>query len=111
MSVKYIYNSPFTTLNPALKSACTPVSNGQVEDYTIEVEEDLGVDDVIGKSSLSIAPNPFTNTLMISEPNKVKSVQFTDLTGRHIKTLDAASELNVSDLKPDIYLITLLMDV
>ena len=93
----------------AAPTACGTSTFGQVEDYTLNIEEFLAVS-TVNKSTVSIYPNPFQDVLKISDVKGVKSVSVSDVSGRQVKTLKAAAELNLSDLKTGLYIVTLHME-
>ena len=68
----------------------------------------MAVSDV-AKTNISIYPNPFHNILKISDIESVKSISVMDMSGRLVKILAPATELNFSDLKENLYIINLLM--
>ncbi|MFC4686784.1 GEVED domain-containing protein [Epilithonimonas pallida] len=110
MRVKYNFQSTAAaTLNTPLLTACNDMINGQVEDYTIDYQEFLAVSDV-NKKSVSVYPNPFTDVLNISDVKGVKSVSVNDISGREVKTLAPAAELNLSNLKSGLYIVNLKME-
>ncbi|MDR1876338.1 MAG: C10 family peptidase [Flavobacteriaceae bacterium] len=90
---------------------------GQVEDYTVNIEDNLGTDDVQAKSTSStLYPNPVRDILYIrgidtgnAEYTKVTII---DRNGRTVKTTQArvgdVIEVNVSDLSPSIYYLNIL---
>ncbi|WP_313031167.1 T9SS type A sorting domain-containing protein [Soonwooa sp.] len=109
MRVKYNFMSgSSTSMHPALVSACSEMGNGQAEDYMIAFGE-LAVNDV-NKSKVSVYPNPFKDVLKISDVKNVNSVTVTDLSGRTVKTLAAAEELQLGDLKKGVYVVTIKMN-
>lgn len=69
----------------------------------------LAVSDNV-KSKVSVYPNPFSDVLKISDVKGVKSVSINDVSGRLVKTMEASAELNVSDLKTGLYIVTLNME-
>ena len=89
--------------------ACGTSTFGQVEDYTLNIEEFLAVS-TVNKSMVSIYPNPFQDVLKISDVKGVKSVSVSDVSGRQVKTMKASAELNLSDLKTGLYIVTLHME-
>ncbi|UQB67265.1 T9SS-dependent choice-of-anchor J family protein [Epilithonimonas zeae] len=107
MRVKYNFSG--TTINSPLTTACTDLTNGQVEDYTLEYKAFLGVSD-ISKKDISVYPNPFTDVLNISDVKGVKSVSVNDISGREVKSLAPAAELNLSSLKTGLYIVNLKME-
>ncbi len=62
------------------------------------------------KSDLSVYPNPFGDVLNISDVKNVKSVSVSDVAGREVKTLKPAAQLNLSELKAGLYIVTLKME-
>ena len=107
MRVKYNFTG--TTLNSTLTTACSDLTNGQVEDYTIDYKSFLAVSDV-NKAGISVYPNPFTDVLKISDVKGVKSVSVNDMSGRQVKTLAPSAEINLSSLKSGLYIVNLQME-
>lgn len=101
MRVRINYNSA--------PPACGNTTFGQVEDYTINIEESLAVNTNV-KSSLSVYPNPFQDVLKISDVKGVKSITVTDVSGRMVKNMKPSAELNLSDLKTGLFIVTLHME-
>ena len=90
--------------------ACGVTAYGQTEDYTINIKDrTLAVTD-INKVNISVYPNPFTDVLNISDVKGVKSVSVNDISGREVKTLAPATELNLSNLKAGLYIVNLKME-
>ena len=48
--------------------------------------------------------------MKISDVKGVKSVSITDVAGRLVKTMKPAAELNVSELKAGLYIVTINME-
>ncbi len=110
MRVKYNFQHvSATTINDALATGCSNMTNGQVEDYTIDYQSALAVSDV-NKKGISVYPNPFTDVLKISDVKGVKSVSVNDISGRQVKALAATEELNLSSLKAGLYIVNLQME-
>ncbi|MEJ5105464.1 T9SS type A sorting domain-containing protein [Chryseobacterium sp. MYb328] len=62
------------------------------------------------KNEIKVYPNPFSDTLNISDISKVQSVSVVDLAGRVVKTIEKpSSELHLADLKQGMYLVVLHM--
>lgn len=97
----YIYNWKFSS---GCESARQPV--------VVTVDSAcLGTSEVAGKdNSIKVYPNPFTDTLTISDVSKVQSVSVIDLAGRLVKTIEnPSSVLQLRDLKEGMYLVVLNM--
>ncbi|PZU79375.1 MAG: hypothetical protein DI529_17515 [Chryseobacterium sp.] len=73
-------------------------------------KEQLAVSDVNGKSKITAYPNPVKDVMKLSDITGVKSISISDLSGRQIKTLAPSSEINLSNLKPGNYVVSLLME-
>ena len=104
MRVKYNFSG--TAIHSALVSGCAQMGNGQAEDYTINYQQFLAVGDV-NKSNVSVYPNPFTDVLKISDIKGVKAINITDASGRTVKTMAPAAELNLSQLRSGLYFVNL----
>lgn len=62
------------------------------------------------QNTVQISPNPFTDTVMISQIEKVKSVSVSDASGRVLKTIEKPAEkLSLSDLSAGVYFLTVEM--
>ncbi len=107
MRIKYNFSG--TTLNTPLTTGCENMINGQVEDYTIDYQSALAVSD-LNKKAVSVYPNPFTDVLNISDVKGVKSISVNDISGREVKSLAPAAELNLSNLKTGLYIVNLKME-
>ncbi len=103
MRVKYNYSG--TALHPALSTACYEMGNGQAEDYIVNYGA-LAVSD-INKAKATVYPNPFKDVLRISDVKDANGIVITDISGRTVKTLAPAAELNLSDLKKGVYIVTI----
>lgn len=108
MRVKYNFSG--TTINSPLTTACTDMSNGQVEDYAVDYKDiTLAVGNTT-TSALSVYPNPFKDVLNISDVKGVQSISISDVSGRQVKSVKATSQINVSELKTGLYIINLKME-
>ncbi|MBV2165637.1 MAG: T9SS type A sorting domain-containing protein, partial [Kaistella sp.] len=93
-------------------NACvtTGSSYGQVEDYTIQVNSATTGTSNVDKAKVTAYPNPFHDVLNISDVKGVKSVSVSDVAGRLVKNMKVATQLNLSDLKTGMYIVTLHME-
>ena len=108
--VRVKYNFSGATINGTLTTACTDMTNGQVEDYAIDYKEKVLAVSNGTKEGLSIYPNPFQNVLKISDVKGVKSVVVSDVSGRQVKSMAPSTELDLSALKTGLYIVTLQME-
>jgi hypothetical protein len=83
---------------------------GQAEDYTLNVEVYLAASTTATKSTVSVYPNPFQEVLKISDIKGVKSISVNDISGRLVKNMKPTSELQLSELKTGLYIVTLNME-
>ncbi|MCS3867408.1 hypothetical protein J3D55_000324 [Chryseobacterium ginsenosidimutans] len=71
----------------------------------------LATNDVTkNKNNISVYPNPFAETLKISDIKGIKSINVTDLSGRNLKTLSPSNELDLRDLKTGLYVISFQLE-
>ena len=61
------------------------------------------------KDNISVFPNPFIDVLNISDIQNVKNVTVHDMSGRQVKSLAPALNLNLSQLKAGLYIVNLQM--
>ncbi|MDR2234784.1 MAG: T9SS type A sorting domain-containing protein [Chryseobacterium sp.] len=59
------------------------------------------------QSKISVYPNPFADIVKISDVKGVKSIRINDISGRSLKDLIPATEINLRDLNTGIYIISL----
>ena len=70
----------------------------------------LGTSEVEAKNLMKVYPNPFKETIIISDIEKARSLQVLDVSGRIIKTIDNLSkEIHLGDLKSGLYILNLYM--
>ena len=116
MRIKAVYSSTAAPSATGLANMVNPCANtgsawGQAEDYTIDIVEkgELSVSDM-SKAKIALYPNPFVDVVKISDVKNVKSITVNDITGRQVKTLAPATELNLSGLNAGVYIINLNME-
>lgn len=109
-AISSIANTPSSSDLTIMANPCTnnDIVYGQAEDYTIEVvpKGSLAVANV-SKGNLSVYPNPFKDILKISDIKNVVSAVVTDISGRRLLEIKPTSELNLSQLKKGVYIISL----
>lgn len=111
-----------TTANTTLDNLGTPIAEVTVDidgDSRNATTPDLGADEFtattmavsdVNRHNVSVYPNPFTEVLKISDVKGVKSISVNDVSGREVKTLAPAAELNLSNLKSGLYIVNLKME-
>ena len=109
------YGSTGPNTEPNLSNfanACVTTGStyGQVEDYTIQVNTVTQGTSNVDKTKVAVYPNPFHDVLNISDVKGVKFVSVSDVAGRQVKTIKASPQLNLSDLKTGLYIVTLHME-
>ena len=80
--------------------------------FTITITNDsLGTSEVsVEKEKIRAYPNPFSETLNITDISKVQSIIISDSSGRQVKNIAAPSSvLHLGDLKQGMYFISLKM--
>lgn len=111
-----ITNSPTVTFNATTGTTysilLSSYSVGQFGNYTITTTctPELGVGEVTLDKKLTIAPNPFTDRITLSDVKDIVSISIIDLSGRLVKTVKPATEIDLGDLRSGMYLINLKMN-
>lgn len=80
--------------------------------FTINITKGvLGTSDLKAeKKNIKVYPNPFTDTINISDAANIKSISVSDLSGRLIKVIDnPGTSIHLGELKQGMYLLTLIM--
>lgn len=65
----------------------------------------LGVSDNAVKNNLKVYPNPAVDVVKISANKKVENITVFDMTGKKVKSFNAANEINVSSLAKGTYIL------
>ncbi|WP_312766646.1 GEVED domain-containing protein [Epilithonimonas sp.] len=105
-----IYDSTATFTSTLATTGCGTAAYGQVEDYTLNIAGPVMAVSDVNKGGVKVYPNPFIDVLKISDVKGVKSVSINDVSGREVKSLAPAAELNLSNLKSGLYIVNLKMD-
>lgn len=99
------FNSHFDTLNPSPNAGLTAAfDNISVIATNASILSTKNVD--IEDGEIEVYPNPVTDALNIKSKDKIKSLAVYDATGRKIEVTASGSKIDVSYLKPGIYLLT-----
>ncbi|WP_281233215.1 GEVED domain-containing protein [Flavobacterium gelatinilyticum] len=88
--------------------ACGFNSQGETEDYTINVEAKLGTGD-FDKASYSIYPNPTSDYASIEASEVVKEVTVFNITGQQISN-GKSSVIDLSNVPQGVYLVRILFE-
>jgi len=97
--MRVVFNSSTAANDP-----CASYDYGQAEDYTLEVLDNTGIDELTDGQGLSVYPNPASTTLFISTPgNKAVNVKVFDMIGHLVLERSATQQLNISGLAPGSY--------
>ncbi|MFD2542310.1 T9SS type A sorting domain-containing protein [Lacinutrix gracilariae] len=80
-------------------------------EISIEKTATLSVDEIHSVNSVSLYPNPVTNSFQITSNRTIQSVALYNITGRLTKTFNAASNYDISDLATGIYLAKIHTDL
>ncbi len=92
-------------------TSCGNSTYGQVEDYTVKILPKIPAATAdVNKAKVTVYPNPFHDVLKISDVKGVKSISVSDVSGRHIKSMKVSTELDLSELKTGLYIVTLQME-
>lgn len=84
-------------------NACNDIYMGQAEDYTLNVQENLNVDD-FAKNNFKIYPNPTTDIVNIQTTLEVKNIAVYNQIGQLIFN-QKATQFDLSNVASGIYLI------
>ncbi|MCS3529714.1 T9SS type A sorting domain-containing protein [Chryseobacterium sp. JUb7] len=108
-----------SSVNSGLDNSGTPIPS-VVTDIDNEIRNtaspDIGADEFSSilavsesvKNNFSVYPNPFTDLLNFSDIKGIKNIIVSDMSGRQIKNLNPAYEINLSDLTAGSYVISLI---
>ena len=80
-----------------------------VDDISVTTVTLATGESIVKQNGVNIYPNPFTDFIRISDVKNVVSVSIVDMSGRMVKTVKPANEINLSSLKSGMYLINLTM--
>lgn len=97
----------FNSTSPS--NACATPTRGEFLDFTLQVANQLSTSELTSdKKEIRIAPNPFTDVIIISEFKDIKTVKVTDVAGRTLQSIEnPGNEINLSSLNSGLYLITM----
>lgn len=106
-----IFTVPTTVPNGmrlAIRNPGTSFAGHYWDDVVWEPIPNLASHEIDLTSGINVYPNPFNETLNISDVKDVKSITITDAVGRLIKTIEKPSViLPLNDLQKGVYFVTL----
>lgn len=76
----------------------------------LTIDTYLGVSEPDEEKDIFVYPNPFTDIIKVSKIENVKAIYVFDMSGRLIKRLAPSTELNLSNLSQQSYLLVLVME-
>ncbi len=89
--------------------SCSVFTQGQAEDYTLNVKESLAVSESASKAKAILFPNPAKEYVNIKNSAELTKAEVVDMTGR--KVLESASKtIDVSQLPTGQYIIKMSFD-
>jgi aminopeptidase YwaD len=81
---------------------------GAVQHFAVASKTSLAVDDGLSKSfgSVEFYPNPASKVLNLKVDNNIRDfkVEITDMSGKQILTTENQTQIDITHLKPGIYL-------
>ncbi|KFC20332.1 GEVED domain-containing protein [Chryseobacterium sp. FH1] len=98
-------------------SPCYKLSNtfyGEVEDYTLLVEENLGVEDFTAKEKTIAYPNPVTDFVKFKSQNNIQQIHIYNANGQEVlaqKFSSKNAELNLAGLTYGVYVAKIQTDI
>jgi len=97
-------NSPSTFAMFWPTGACGNYSNGQVEDYTLNVKEALATNET-SFNKVQLYPNPVKDVLTVSSNKKVNSISVYNTAGQVVKTVQNTNTVNMNSLSAGVYVV------
>ncbi len=101
-------NDLYVNMDPVYVFNIGKAAVGAVQHFAVASKTSLGVDDVISKSfgSVEFYPNPASKVLNLKVNNNIKDfkVEITDMSGKQILTTENQTQIDITHLKPGIYL-------
>ncbi|MDR6404362.1 MULTISPECIES: T9SS-dependent choice-of-anchor J family protein [Chryseobacterium] len=77
-----------------------------IDDVKVTQMSTLATSEVSAKNQVSVYPNPATDYLMIKSEGKINSIETFDMMGRRMDTMLDGNKVNVKNLTPGAYIIT-----
>jgi hypothetical protein len=81
-----------------------------LDDITVTTNALSTGESVTKKNSIIVYPNPFTDFIRLSDVNDVASIAVVDISGRIVKAVQPALEINLGNLTTGMYLISIIMN-
>lgn len=74
------------------------------------VQNVLGKDDFVIDNSITLTPNPVSNTLRINTPNRINQAFVYSIQGQKISEIFEANEIDFSNLRSGMYLVKIVSE-
>jgi hypothetical protein len=83
---------------------CETYDEGQAEEYTLDVAENVGIEEFAERGTMAVFPNPASTTLFLSTPdNQALHVKVYDVVGHLVMEKAMVRQLNISGLATGSY--------
>lgn len=105
MRIAVEYNNP-------TPNACA-VTFGEVEDFTLLVEENMGVNDLMASNKTTAYPNPVMDVVNFTSKNNIAQINIYNANGQEVfaqKANSKEAELNISNLPSSVYVAKIKTD-
>lgn len=102
-----ITSTPITVKISSSTSNTDLIVNRSRYTHFIANKSVLSTNDITANSYFTIYPNPTTNSFQLSSNKNVERVQLYNITGRLLKTFNATTNYDISDLATGIYIINI----
>lgn len=97
-----IIKDMWNVYEPGEFDACTNAYYGQVEDYTLNIQEQTASNGAFDKPEINVYPNPTTGMVTISSETEISKVELFDLTGKKTAVYTNAT-FDISHLAAGMY--------
>lgn len=92
--------------NPTPNTCASELMFGEVEDFTLLVEEEMGVNDLMANNQTTAYPNPIVDVVNFTSKNNIEQINIYNVYGEEVfaqKANAKQAELNISNLPSGVY--------